>query len=211
MAPTLQLRNLGGTDPDDDDENSTNPFTYILIPIIIIGALVALTTCYRLRRRRVTVHTVDTHFAEPDGRRRTVIHGPNGVVIVSEEGQTGGRARRAGRRLGLGVGSREEGLNELGEAPPAYAAEGPKPPGADEQVELQTYSQAAPEAGMSLSPPGYATDYEQRATETETGSSSRLGGTSASEQPTTATSATMRSESPVNGPTAPPRAHLPPS
>ncbi|KAI1270232.1 hypothetical protein F5Y18DRAFT_7521 [Xylariaceae sp. FL1019] len=209
MAPTLQLRNLGGTDPDDDD-NSTSPFTYVLIPIIIIGALVALTTCYRLRRRRATVRTVDTHFAEPDGRRRTVIHGPNGVVIVSEEGQNGGRVRRAGRRLGLGVGSREEGLNELGEAPPAYSAAGPKPPGA-ENVELQTYTQAAPEAGTSFSPPGYATDSEQHATETETGISSRVGGTSASEQQTTATPATTRSESPVNGPTAPPRAHLSPS
>lgn len=67
---------------------------------------------------------------------------------------------RSGRRLGLGVGSREEGLNELGEAPPAYMPNPPKPPSdaGAEHVELMTYSQATGAVGTSRSPPTYGQD-----------------------------------------------------
>ncbi|KAI1118465.1 hypothetical protein F5Y14DRAFT_446829 [Nemania sp. NC0429] len=154
-----------------NDENPNNgpqnPFAYVLIPVIGFGLVVSLVTCYRYRRRKQRL----AHFAaggqaqlEAGGRTR-LDRGPNSIVIIAAGGGASGRAERralmAGRSrrlgLGFGTGSREEGLNELGEAPPAYMPNTPKPPteGAPEGVELTTYSQATAEAGTSRSPPSY--------------------------------------------------------
>ncbi|KAI0812165.1 hypothetical protein GGR55DRAFT_677761 [Xylaria sp. FL0064] len=140
-----------------NDENPNNgaqePFAYVLIPVLVFGLVVSLITCYRFRRRKRRLARLveeggsPTFVRDPEtGRTRIDGRGANGAAATGR--------RRAGRRLGLGVGSREEGLNELGEAPPAYTPNAPKPPSV-EHVELMTYSQATAEIGTSRSPPTY--------------------------------------------------------
>ncbi|TGJ82067.1 hypothetical protein E0Z10_g6682 [Xylaria hypoxylon] len=150
-----------------NDENSNNgpnqPFAYVLIPILGFGLIVSLITCYRYKRKKQRLARLaaedPNYLRDLEAGRTRLDRGPNGVVIVG--GERGRRVRGRSRRLGLGVGSREEGLNELGEAPPAYMPNAPKPPseagaaGVVENVELTTYSQASAEAGTSGSPPLY--------------------------------------------------------
>ncbi|KAI1308361.1 hypothetical protein F5Y03DRAFT_98345 [Xylaria venustula] len=139
-----------------NDNNPNNgpqsPFAYVLIPVLGFGLIVSLITCYRFRRRkrrlaRLVEEGGPTFSRDPE-TGRTRIDRRDGDRTVAT-----GR-RRAGRRLGLGVGSREEGLNELGEAPPAYTPNAPKPPSI-ENIELMSYSQATAEIGTSRSPPQY--------------------------------------------------------
>ncbi|KAI1735476.1 hypothetical protein F4680DRAFT_306093 [Xylaria scruposa] len=150
-----------GNDENPNNGSGQNPFAYVLIPILGFGLIVAVITCYRYRRKK---HRLARLAEDPEyqrqleeGRQRTQLdRGPNGVIIIADRGgRRGGRSRRLG--LGAGMGSREEGLNELGEAPPAYMPNAPKPPSelGAEHIELTTYSQATAEAGMSRSPPLY--------------------------------------------------------
>ncbi|KAI0479808.1 hypothetical protein F4859DRAFT_450438 [Xylaria cf. heliscus] len=156
-----------GNDDNPDNGPNQNPFAYVIIPILGFGLVVAVITCYRYRRKKQQLARLaeDPEYQRQleEGRRHgahAMVRGPNGVVIIADD--RGGRRRGAGgrsRRLGLGagMGSREEGLNELGEAPPAYTPNAPKPPSeaGAEHIELTTYSQATAEAGMSRSPPLY--------------------------------------------------------
>ncbi|KAI0451102.1 hypothetical protein F5B21DRAFT_391937 [Xylaria acuta] len=155
---------LGNDDnPNNGPASNQNPFAYVLIPVLGFGLIVAVITCYRYRRKKQRLARLasdpDYQRQLEEGRReRTQLdRGPNGVIIIAGDrgGRRGGRSRRLG--LGVGVGSREEGLNELGEAPPAYTPNAPKPPSeaGAEHIELTTYSQATAEAGMSRSPPMY--------------------------------------------------------
>ncbi|KAI0522025.1 hypothetical protein F5B22DRAFT_514079 [Xylaria bambusicola] len=137
---------------DGSSNGPQQPFAYVLIPILGFGVIVTVLTCYKYKRRKRRLARMvaedPTLGRDPEtGRTRLDRREPNGTVT--------GR-RRAGRRLGLGVGSREEGLNELGEAPPAYTPNAPKPPSETGGIELMTYSQATAEIGTSRSPPGYA-------------------------------------------------------
>ncbi|KAI8950724.1 hypothetical protein F4801DRAFT_336368 [Xylaria longipes] len=153
---------LGNEDNSNNGPNQ-NPFAYVLIPILGFGLVVAVISCYRYRRKKQRLARLaqDPEYQrqlEEGPRERTQLdRGPNGVIIIAGDrgGRRGGRSRRLG--LGVGVGSREEGLNELGEAPPAYTPNAPKPPSevGVEHIELTTYSQATAEAGMSRSPPLY--------------------------------------------------------
>ncbi|KAH8157191.1 hypothetical protein CIB48_g11056 [Xylaria polymorpha] len=151
-----------GNDNNQNNGPSQNPFAYVLIPVLGFGLIVAVITCYRYRRKKQRLARLaeDPEYQrelEEGRRQRTQLdRGPNGVIIIAgDRGGRRGRSRRLG--LGVGVGSREEGLNELGEAPPAYTPNAPKPPSeaGAEHIELTTYSQATAEAGMSRSPPLY--------------------------------------------------------
>ncbi|KAI0206069.1 hypothetical protein F4808DRAFT_455557 [Astrocystis sublimbata] len=146
---------------DDDSDNGgghQNPFAYVLIPILVFGVVVAVITCFRYKKKKSRLARL---AADPEYQRQLEEgraqgeRGPNGVIIVG--GDRAGRRGRS-RRLGFGVGSREEGLNELGEAPPAYTPSAPKPPSVTgtEHVELMTYSQATAGAGMGRTPPVYS-------------------------------------------------------
>ncbi|KAJ8114142.1 hypothetical protein ONZ43_g4973 [Nemania bipapillata] len=223
---------------DNPDNGPQNPFAYVLIPVIGFGLVVSLLTCYRYRRRKQRLAQFATDPAQLEAGRARLNRGPNGVVIVTtgSGGSSGGRRTGRSRRLGLGVGvgSREEGLNELGEAPPAYTPNGPKPPteAAGDSIELTTYSQATAEIGMSRSPPSYG---EEPSSTAITGSevTSRAGGdASTAEQTTgdatgdttpaaaTTTTSTTATTTPsgtttatvaTTEPTTPPRAVLPSS
>ncbi|KAI8624459.1 hypothetical protein F5Y19DRAFT_316050 [Xylariaceae sp. FL1651] len=218
-----------GPDPNSDSSQKPFAFAYILIPIIGFGLVAALVTCYRYRRGQRLARILGDPAYEREleagmqRRRRTQVdRGPNGVVIITttageggggEGGRIGGgrRSRRLG--LGAGVGSREEGLNELGEAPPAYTPNRPKPSAAEgvENVELTTYSQATADAGTSTSPPGYD-DEQHPATGTGTGTGARgtsenTGTNRASTENTTTNTTTPT----ITEPAPPPRAVLPPT
>ncbi|KAI3316719.1 hypothetical protein HD806DRAFT_541929 [Xylariaceae sp. AK1471] len=225
---------------EGNDENPNNgpgnPFAFVLIPIVGFGLIASLITCYRYRRKKRLARLFgDPQLLESGRHRRTQLdRGPNGVIIITTNGQTGRGTggRRSGRLgLGVGVGSREEGLNELGEAPPAYMppdnGRGPKPPGENggggENIELATYSQATAEAGMSRSPPEYGEDppppLNGPATGAGTGRRSASDDPRASEEAstrdatrnTTTAPATMTPTPTTNEPVRPSRAVLPSS
>ncbi|KAI1178677.1 hypothetical protein F4777DRAFT_82488 [Nemania sp. FL0916] len=219
---------------ENPNNGPQNPFAYVLIPVIGFGVIVALLTCYRYRRRK---QRLARFAAEHPGRLEAGttrhIRGPNGVIITtttttttSSGGRRGGRSRRLG--LGVGVGSREEGLNELGEAPPAYTADAPKPPtpgdGTGEHIELMTYSQATADAGTSRSPPEYGeappssagrgvgpSMAPESSTGDHTTSSSEETRGGARSTTATTTTGTSITASGTNEPTPPPRAVLPSS
>ncbi|KAF2963356.1 hypothetical protein GQX73_g10215 [Xylaria multiplex] len=166
---------------DDNPNNGpSQPFAYVLIPILGFGLIISLITCYRYRRKKQRLARLaaddPTVIRDIEAGRTRLDRGPNGIVIVGNE--RGRRTRGRSRRLGLGIGSREEGLNELGEAPPAYTPNAPKPPsevgavGVVENVELTTYSQASAEAGTSRSPPSYGDEPAARPGETAVASTS---------------------------------------
>ncbi|KAI2638887.1 hypothetical protein GGS26DRAFT_543122 [Hypomontagnella submonticulosa] len=104
-------------DSDDGESGSGNifetyPFSWVLVPIIIFVGVGTLLLCYRYRRRRKLRMQYGTNALARDLEAMGNQPRPR---MTSDR-----RARRDG--LGAGFGSREEGLNELGEAPPAYTA-----------------------------------------------------------------------------------------
>ncbi|KAI1650285.1 hypothetical protein F4815DRAFT_172121 [Daldinia loculata] len=117
---------------DQDDSGSGNifatyPFSWVLVPIIIFVGVGTLLMCYRYRRRRKLRMLYGTSALERDleamGNR-------------SRSRAPAERRTRGGRRgLGPDLGSREEGLNELGEAPPAYTPAQKRPDNTDD-IEL---------------------------------------------------------------------------
>ncbi|KAI0594622.1 hypothetical protein F4775DRAFT_422153 [Biscogniauxia sp. FL1348] len=113
-------------DQDDDSDNSGiayYPFAWVLIPIVFFGLIAVLLTCYRYRRRRRT-QAMWEQQQQPLHHRLypPPLRGGGGGDL--EAMVPPGRARP--RRFGFG--SRDEGLNELGEAPPAYTAPSQKHP-----------------------------------------------------------------------------------
>jgi hypothetical protein len=218
-----------------NDENPNNgpgsPFAFVLIPILGFGLIASLITCYRYRRKKRLARLFGDVQNLESGRRhrRTQIidRGPNGVVILTNGHSwrlAENQAAAEGLTRGVGVGSREDGLNELGEAPPAYRPpdHGPKPPsedGAGEHIELATYSQATAEAGMSRSPPAYGegpptplngarigmgTGATNVSDEDTVGTREEVGSRDAMATTTTPTTTTV-----TNEPSRPPRAVLP--
>ncbi|KAI1502852.1 hypothetical protein F5X99DRAFT_145739 [Biscogniauxia marginata] len=184
-----------GNQDDDSDSNSNNfyPFAWVLIPIVCFGLIAALLTCYRYRRRR----RMQAAWEQDAPQRDPEAIPPNYLQLPREPGRTWiGRPRRPG----LGVGSRDEGLNELGEAPPAYTAsqkDRHAGPIVTEGVELRnmgngpdvaTVPAATAEAGMSSGLPRYEEARQQGGDRTQPGATTT---------------------SPTNEPAAPPRAVLP--
>ncbi|KAI0885592.1 uncharacterized protein GGS22DRAFT_161302 [Annulohypoxylon maeteangense] len=140
------------TDDDSDSGNifSTYPFSWVLVPLIIFVGGGTLLMCYRYRRRRKLRMLYGTNALEQDIEamgRRPRQRPPN------ERRERGNR-----RGLGFGLGSREEGLNELGEAPPAYTAP-QKQPEDTEGVELRPIQQppgtTTTEGASTSRPPAY--------------------------------------------------------
>ncbi|KAI1380820.1 hypothetical protein F4677DRAFT_199423 [Hypoxylon crocopeplum] len=140
-------------DSDDNDNDSGNifstyPFSWVLVPLIIFVGAGSLLVCYRYRRRQKLRMLYGTNALERDLEamgHRSRPRMPN--------------ERRTGRERGLfGLGSREEGLNELGEAPPAYTAP-QKRPDNTEAIELAPMQQppgmVATEGASTSRPPAY--------------------------------------------------------
>ncbi|KAK8049442.1 hypothetical protein PG994_011172 [Apiospora phragmitis] len=114
--------------------NSAHPFTWVMVPIVVLAIAAVLMTCMRYRRRNKMLRAFGPNPPDRDlesmgtGRYRR----PGGASRWQWAG-AGDAPRGAGRRrFGLGVASREEGLNELGEAPPAYS----KSPQQDGHIEM---------------------------------------------------------------------------
>ncbi|KAF7544418.1 hypothetical protein G7Z17_g9973 [Cylindrodendrum hubeiense] len=125
--------------PDDSDFGSLSnkPFAWVLIPLGIFIFIGVAATIYQIRRRRRR-------------RRRGTLQWPGGSSrqLLTPGGRVAAlRARPDRRRTGLGTTRSEEGLNELGEAPPPY--DGKKDGPQDDGTELRDL-----EAGEA-SPPDY--------------------------------------------------------
>ncbi|KAI8963738.1 hypothetical protein F5Y11DRAFT_136427 [Daldinia sp. FL1419] len=150
-------------DPDDSSSNNifaTYPFSWVLVPIIIFIGAGTLLMCYRYRRRRKLRMLYGTSALERD------------IEAMGNRSRSRAPAeRRARGRRGLGstFGSREEGLNELGEAPPAYTPAQKRPDNTDD-VELSPLQPSpsvvvADGAGTSR-PPAYE-DVQQGTDQTQ--------------------------------------------
>ncbi|KAK6864372.1 hypothetical protein PG995_000900 [Apiospora arundinis] len=124
-----------GSDPDDMmGSNSSHPFTWVMVPIVVLAIAAVLMTCLRYRRRNKMIRAFGANAAGRDiesmGGNR--YRRPTGASRWQWAGAGVDTPRGTGRRrFGLGVASREEGLNELGEAPPAYS----KSPRPEDQIE----------------------------------------------------------------------------
>ncbi|OTA70304.1 hypothetical protein K449DRAFT_393309 [Hypoxylon sp. EC38] len=139
-------------DPDDNDSGNifaTYPFSWVLVPLIIFVGAGTLLMCYRYRRRKKLRMLYGTNALERD--LEAMGHRPRPRAPNE-------RRARERRGLGFGLGSREEGLNELGEAPPAYTAP-QKHPEDTEGVELGPIQQppntTATEGASTSRPPAY--------------------------------------------------------
>ncbi|KAK7908157.1 hypothetical protein PG985_015460 [Apiospora marii] len=122
-------------DPDYDGMGSNNahPFTWVMVPIVVLAIAAVLMTCMRYRRRNKMLRAFGANPPDRD-LEASRYRRPAGASRWQWAG-AGDAPRGVGRRrFGLGVPSREEGLNELGEAPPAYS----KSPQQDSHIEMGT-------------------------------------------------------------------------
>lgn len=110
-------------DSGDGLDVGASPFAWILVPICILVVAAIIITVFRYRRRNKQRGSRGMNALQRDLEAM----GPDRVRHHHTTATTGGRWQwtgdgpRNGRRVGIGIGSREEGLNELGEAPPAYS------------------------------------------------------------------------------------------
>ncbi|KAI1344954.1 hypothetical protein F5Y15DRAFT_12749 [Xylariaceae sp. FL0016] len=164
---------MDGDNNDDSDDNNVYPFAWVIVPLLVFGLVTALLTCYRVRRRRRVMILRGSTAALHQDVEAASANRPRG-----EGGGGFSRGRDGGR--GFGIGSRDEGLNELGEAPPAYNSAVKKSEGDGSDIELRhlnstgdtgraAYSQAVDmdQAGTSTGLPGY--DGARRTSPAETG------------------------------------------
>lgn len=129
---TLPSETSTSDNNNDFGSLSNQPFAWVLIPLVIFVLIGIVTTIYQVRRRR---------------RRRALQQWPGGSTLTAGGRVNAASPRENRRRLGFGTTRSEEGLNELGEAPPPYA--GKKDGQQDDGTELRDL-----EAGEA-SPPEY--------------------------------------------------------
>lgn len=134
-------------DNQDDDTETTgpfgkHPFAWVMVPLVALAVVSIWITCLRFRRTRQQALAGVAGVRDPESLRRRQHMRPTGA----SRWQWGGQAAPQGLRRPRNPGSREEGLNEFGEAPPAYT----KSPDQFDHVEL---SNMAPVHGAS--PPTY--------------------------------------------------------
>ncbi|KAM0432430.1 hypothetical protein ACHAPT_004974 [Fusarium lateritium] len=105
---------MSTSDNNDDDFSLTDkPFAWVIIPlavIVIIGCIATFFQIRRHRRRRQQLWAGQGPrvLGAPPGR----LFGPTGTTATTQ--------RTGGRRMPWAGTRSEEGLNELGEAPPPY-------------------------------------------------------------------------------------------
>ncbi|KAI1635140.1 hypothetical protein F4809DRAFT_470483 [Biscogniauxia mediterranea] len=152
-------------DQEDDSDSSGigyYPFVWVLIPIVFFGLVAVFLTCYRYRRRKRTQAIWEQQQQQyPHHRQHPPPRGGGGGDL---EAMMPGPGRSRPRRFGFG--SRDEGLNELGEAPPAYTAPSQKhshPVVVDvvNGVELRHVADADAEVGTSGRLPRYEEAQQQ--------------------------------------------------
>ncbi|KAF3013968.1 hypothetical protein E8E14_006885 [Neopestalotiopsis sp. 37M] len=140
--------NLGNDDSDSSGsafDVGTSPFAWILVPICILVVAAIIITVFRYRRR----NKQRTSHGMVALQRDLEALGPNRVRrSTNTRWQWAGDGPRNGRRVGIGIGSREEGLNELGEAPPAYSP----PQKNSNDIELHDYVSSHTTHDTSMTP-----------------------------------------------------------
>lgn len=126
--------------------NSSRHYTWVMVPIVVLAIAAVLMTCMRYRRRNKMIRAFGANAADRDleANRWKRYRRPAGTSHLQGAVAGADAPRGAGRRrFGLGVASREEGLNELGEAPPAYT----KSPQQGDHMEMgETAASSAPTA-----------------------------------------------------------------
>ncbi|KAI7229279.1 hypothetical protein KC330_g7528 [Hortaea werneckii] len=171
---------------DDDDSNSTSLVNYYFVFLALIVCIAGLAAFMVWRKRRRAAF----HFH----------HGGQGVMVRDISQWYPGPGRAGPRRYRQPRGwdsrednSREEGLNEFGEAPPAYA-----PPKTREEEEQEIVNHGGPAVPMQtlsreeagLKPPDYT-----QATTQSVEESARLSWASSSARPNHSESGTQEGPS----------------
>lgn len=141
------------------------PFWWIIIPVVGVIALACLVTLLRYRRRKL--RRTLAGYRNNALRRDIEAMGPprhrplalNRRWYTTGPNVSAGHSRWRSVGLGAGLNSRDEGLNELGEAPPAYTARQKQAPGVQEIELLHVGSSQAdvtlpPATATTAVPPG---------------------------------------------------------
>lgn len=108
---------------DDDDSYSNSPFKWVVVPIAMLVMAAIILFVLRVRQRKKQIQSQGINALQRDVEAM----GPDRARHTGDTRWQWAEGTRAGRRLGLGVRGRDEGLNELGEAPPAYSPPTKKP------------------------------------------------------------------------------------
>ncbi|KAF4989902.1 hypothetical protein FDECE_14565 [Fusarium decemcellulare] len=132
------------TDDTNDDSGfslTDRPFAWVLIPLIVILFIGLVATIIQVRRRR---------------RRRTAQWPGHGPRVLAPSGRLFGPAgaRRTTRGAPWNGTRSEEGLNELGEAPPPYDGKKERQDGA----ELQDLEAGSPPEYPAVPGPAVTTE-----------------------------------------------------
>ncbi|ORY65343.1 uncharacterized protein BCR38DRAFT_409054 [Pseudomassariella vexata] len=145
---------------------NSHPFRWILVPILILLVAAAIITCLRYKRRmQYRGYGINASERDLEGQGQNRRPNSRWQWAGADAPQGAGR-RRPG--FGFGLANREEGLNELGEAPPAYTPSH-KRANTEEDVELEDVTRPTPQSSLSqsnlqtlpearpdvASPPGY--------------------------------------------------------
>ncbi|CAM1500770.1 Fc.00g099320.m01.CDS01 [Cosmosporella sp. VM-42] len=118
---------MASTETDDGTSLSDQPFAWVLVPLVIFLFIGVVATIYQIRRRR--------HRRLQNQWPGQPITTPHGIVVITN--------RRPGpSRWAPWTTRSQEGLNELGEAPPPYD---PKKERAQELRDLERGEAAPPE------------------------------------------------------------------
>lgn len=148
--------------PNDDARNGTH-FAWVIIPVIVaVGALLLLMYLRHRRMRQMRAQLLSTFNEIEASGPYYAHHHPMGGLAMSPPPR--GRRPRPAAPRDLG---RVEGLNEFGEAPPAYAP--PRKPASDQPPVLDAPPPAAVAArdsqqhlpGARSSPPAYQEAQQQ--------------------------------------------------
>lgn len=100
---------MATTDSDDGGVLSSQPFAWILIPLVIFFFIGLIATIFQVRRRRRRRAMLYQRWPSSNAQR---VFTPHGEVIIVR--------RRPGASRWTPWQRSQEGLNELGEAPPPY-------------------------------------------------------------------------------------------
>jgi hypothetical protein len=151
-----------------DDSNEAGMSKYFLVPLVILVMLGLLFSMLRYRRRdqrRAAMYASGGILPDPEARgAERAIRRP---VYVLWPGQSNApRADAGGRTAGPAFENSQEGLDEFGEAPPAYTAKKPEQAAGVEMgaasapPQVQTTLNSAPTTNLApppltAQPPGY--------------------------------------------------------
>lgn len=156
MSSHHHVRQILGGNDDDDDSGSQYPFWWIVVPVVIAIAIACMVTLLRYRRRQLRRTLAGCNSAlrrDIEAMGPPSNHRPARATAAGRpwyHSSSAGQWRMRPNGLSRFARHHDEGLNELGEAPPAYTPPRQKEQSAVDEVELGHI--APPQADVTVPP-----------------------------------------------------------